>query len=101
MVVTTEARLRRPRMTDFVRLKLRLMGNSFRGQTWRAVAFVIGLLFGLFLAVMAVLGLAASGTASADIGYVVAAFVGTFVVLGWALVPLLFFGVDETLDPAR
>ena len=31
----------------------------------------------------------------------VAALFGGFVVLGWTLVPLLFFGVDETLDPAR
>jgi len=29
---------------------------------------------------------------------VVSAFAGTAVVAGWTLVPLLFFGVDETLD---
>jgi ABC-2 type transport system permease protein len=101
MAVTTPARSRAPGTGDFVRLKLRLMGNGFRGQTWRVVGFVFGLIFGLFVGGLAVLGLAASGAAPDDVGYVVTAFVGGFVVLGWTLVPLLFFGVDETLDPAR
>ena len=30
-----------------------------------------------------------------------AAFGGGVLVLGWLLLPLVFFGVDETLDPAR
>jgi ABC-2 type transport system permease protein len=92
---------RRVRAWDFVRLKLRLMGNGFRGQAWRVVAFVFGLLFGLVIAGLAVLGLAASSAAPLEVGYIVAAYTGGIVVLGWTLVPLLFFGVDETLDPAR
>jgi ABC-2 type transport system permease protein len=92
---------REPRAWDFVRLKLRLLRNGMRGQTWRVVAWVIGLLFGLWIAFLAGVGLAASGTASAEAGLVVAAFAGAAVTLGWALIPLLFFGVDETLDPAR
>jgi ABC-2 type transport system permease protein len=92
---------RAPRTWDFVRLKLRLMGNGFRGQVWRIVAFIIGLLFGLWISGLAFVGLAASGAASRDVGYVVAAFTGSAILVGWTLVPLLFFGVDETLDPAR
>ncbi len=92
---------RSPSAWDFVRLKLRLLRNGFRGQAWRVVAFVFGLLFGLSMAGLAVLGFAASGGASTEVRYVVAAFTGTAVVLGWTFVPLLFFGVDETLDPAR
>jgi ABC-2 type transport system permease protein len=101
MAVTTAAPVRAPGIGDFVRLKLRLMGNGFRGQTWRVVGFAFGLVLGLSFGGLAMLGLAASGAAPADVGYVVTAFVGGFVVLGWTLVPLLFFGVDETLDPAR
>ena len=92
---------REPRARDFVRLKLRLLRNGFRGQAWRVVAFVVGLGFGLFLGGVAFLGLVVTGAASRDVGYVAAAFAGTAVVAGWILVPLLFFGVDETLDPAR
>ncbi len=90
----TAATGREPRAWDFVRLKLRLLRNGFRGQAWRVVAFVLGLLFGLWLAGFAVFGLAASGAGSRDIGLIVAAFAGAAVVLGWTLVPLLFFGVD-------
>lgn len=92
---------REPRSSDLVRLKLRLLRNGMRGEPWRIVGWVVGSLFGLIFAGLAMLGLAASGVAGEEVGYTVAAFVGVAVVLGWALVPLLFFGVDETLDPAR
>jgi ABC-2 type transport system permease protein len=101
MVVAAAAATGRPRASDFVRLKLRLTRNSFRGQSWRVVVFVLGLLSGLFLAAMSMLGLAATRFAPTDVGYLIAVFVGGFIILGWTLVPLLFFGVDETLDPAR
>jgi ABC-2 type transport system permease protein len=100
-VAVAVAPARPPRALDFVRLKLRLTRNGFRGQPWKVVAFVMGLLFGVWMAFLAFAGLAASGAASPEIGYVIATFAGTAVVLGWTLVPLLFFGVDETLDPAR
>jgi ABC-2 type transport system permease protein len=93
--------VREARARDFVRLKLRLQRNSLRGQVWRVLALVGGMLFGFWIAVLAVFGLSASGTGSREIGFVVATFAGAAVTLGWSLVPLLFFGVDETLDPAR
>ena len=92
---------RAPRAWDFVRLKLRLMRNGLRGQAWRIVALVLGVLFGSWWALAAAVGLGFSGTASAEAGFVVATFAGAAVTLGWTLIPLLFFGVDETLDPAR
>jgi len=82
-------------------LKLRLMRNGLRGQAWRIVALVLGVLFGSWWALAAAVGLGFSGTASAEAGFVVATFAGAAVTLGWTLIPLLFFGVDETLDPAR
>jgi ABC-2 type transport system permease protein len=92
---------RQPRVADFVRLKMRLLRNGLRGQVWRVVAFLVGLVFALWMAVLAALGLGSSALASRDVGFVVATFAGTAVVLGWTFFPLLFFGVDETLDPAR
>ena len=92
------------RLGDFVRLKLRVMGNGFRGQTWRVVLFVRRA-HGRALVrrhaassrwprpappttrTSAVLGRRRSAAA--------------VLVLGWLLLPLVFFGVDETLDPAR
>ena len=59
-----------------------------------ALAIVAGLVVGLAFASMAVEGheaLAGSLTVVA----------GSVLVLGWTLLPLVFFGSDQTLDPAR
>lgn len=85
----------------FVRLKLRILGNGMRGSPARVVRFVIAGVFGLVLAGLGFLAFFASGVIGHDGGYVLAALVGAAIVLGWVLLPLLFFGVDETLDPAR
>ena len=90
------------RTVHFVRLKLRIMGNGLRGQSWRVALFVAGAGFGLLGAVAGFLLL--TGTAAVEehrIGLIVAAFAGTAITLGWLLMPLLFFGIDETIDPAR
>jgi ABC-2 type transport system permease protein len=92
---------RQPRAIDFARLKLRLLRNGMRGQTGKTVLFVLGLVVGLFFGVSALIGLGATGEASTDVGLVVASFTGTGLLLAWSLIPLLFFGVDETIDPAR
>ncbi|GAB3854642.1 hypothetical protein GCM10029963_47990 [Micromonospora andamanensis] len=86
----------------FVRLKLRVMANNFRGQGWRVALFLVGSLIGLWFAVGAFFGLAAPGLVGDDkYALMIAAFAGGLTVLGWLLLPLVFFGVDETLDPAR
>ncbi|MCW3816534.1 ABC transporter permease [Micromonospora sp. DR5-3] len=86
----------------FVRLKLRVLGNNFRGQGWRIALFVVGLLFGLWFAVGGFFLLAAPGLAGEPrYALMIAAFGGGLLMLGWLLLPLAFFGVDETLDPAR
>ncbi|MEU7931988.1 ABC transporter permease [Micromonospora echinofusca] len=86
----------------FVRLKLRVMGNNFRGQAWRVALFVGGAVLGLWFAATGFFLFAAPGLAGESrYALMVAAFGGGLTVLGWLLLPLVFFGVDETLDPAR
>ncbi len=86
----------------FVRLKLRVMGNNFRGQGWRIAMFVGGVFAGLWFAATGFFLLAAPGLADEPTyALMAAAFGGGLLVLGWLLLPLVFFGVDETLDPAR
>lgn len=86
----------------FVRLKLRVMGNNFRGQGWRIAMFVGGALVGLWFAASGFFLFAAPGmTGNGQYAVLVAAAGGGLLVLGWLLLPLVFFGVDETLDPAR
>ncbi|MFD2766378.1 ABC transporter permease [Micromonospora eburnea] len=93
---------RRVSARHFVRLKLRVLGNNFRGQGWRIALFVVGVVTGLWVAAGGFFALAAPGLAGEPrYALMVAAFGGGLLVLGWLLLPLVFFGVDETLDPAR
>ncbi|MEH1164998.1 ABC transporter permease [Micromonospora sp. CPCC 205539] len=86
----------------FVRLKLRVMGNNFRGQGWRIALFIGGALVGFWFAASGFFLLAAPGlTDEGRYAVLVAAAGGGLLLLGWLLLPLVFFGVDETLDPAR
>src|SRR2546430_1965196 len=90
------------RVRYFVRLKLRLTVNGLRGQTLHILGFVLSVFFGVWLALGGFALFVASGAnPRADIGLIMAAFGGAVLVLGWLFMPLLFFGVDETLDPAR
>lgn len=87
----------------FVRLKLRLLANSMRGSAQRVIGVVFGLTAGCAIAVAGFAGFAAGSSAPSDpaVRFVAVTALGTLVTLGWTLLPLLFFGVDETLDPAR
>ncbi|WP_089018485.1 ABC transporter permease [Micromonospora coriariae] len=86
----------------FLRLKLRVMGNSFRGQGWRLAMFIGGALVGLWFAASGFFLFAVPAmTGNGRYAMLVAAGGGGLLVLGWLLLPLVFFGVDETLDPAR
>ncbi|MFC0100622.1 ABC transporter permease [Micromonospora marina] len=101
-VTVPERPARRVSAWHFVRLKLRVLGNNFRGQTWRVALFVLGVLFGLWFAAVGFFLLAVPGLAGESrYALMIAAFGGGLLTLGWLLLPLVFFGVDETLDPAR
>ena len=84
-----------------VRLKLTLLRRGFTRSGTAAFGMVVAYLFALGLSLPPAIGLAflqAGGP-----GLVSAVTVPFFAVLtlGWLVLPLLFFGVDETLDPAR
>ncbi|RQX13347.1 ABC transporter permease [Micromonospora arida] len=99
---TPAAPVRSVSARHFVRLKLRVMGNNFRGQGWRIALFIGGALLGLWFAASGFFLFAAPGlTGNGEYAVLVAAAGGGLLVLGWLLLPLVFFGVDETLDPAR
>lgn len=102
VTATGVAPARRVTVGTFARLKLRVLRNSFRGQTWRVVFFILGGLGGLYLAGMGFLVFLLSGTAvRSEFALLVPVFGGGALVLGWLFVPLVWTGVDETLDPTR
>jgi len=85
----------------FARLKLRILRNSLRGRTSRVVLFLGGVLFGLYLGGMGFLLAALSAAGDGQVRLLVASFGGAALVLGAVLLPLVWFGIDDTLDPAR
>jgi len=89
-------------VAHLVRLKLTLLRNSLR----RGVAVIVGLVFGvlygggfLLVALAGLVALRVRGDVEAV--HVVVVVGGAAVTVGWALLPIVLFGTDPTLDPAR
>lgn len=86
----------------FVRLKLRLIANGLRGRPARILLFLTGLLFAGVYAVLGYLLLSTPGLLDNErAAGIVLPLAGSALVLAWLFLPLIFFGVDESLDPAR
>ncbi len=99
--VTVQESVRAVRVTVFAGLKLRIMAYRLRGGVRLLIGFVFGVIAGVALAVTGFSVFLLSGAFSRNVGFTVAALVGAGLIIGWLLMPLLFFGVDDTLDPAR
>jgi len=84
-----------------VRLKLALLAGGLRRSPWQVVALVLGALAGLVVVGLLGSGLVALRWQPVDVAAPVVVGVGSVAVLGWAVLPLVAFGVDETLDPSR
>lgn len=88
-----------------VRLKWTLWRRSFRGNVGKVIGTVVGVLYGIggLAAVVALLG--ATALLQDDVGPEVfpllARGLAAVVVLAWLVLPLVSFGLDDTLDPRR
>jgi ABC-2 type transport system permease protein len=88
--------------TAFVRLKVRLTVNGLRGHTWRLALFLSGIVLGGSFALVGYTVFAIPGLfADARAARMLLTLGGAAIVLGWLFLPLVFFGVEESLDPAR
>ncbi|NUT57412.1 MAG: hypothetical protein HOQ00_00990 [Agromyces sp.] len=88
-------------VAQFLRLKLRLLGNIFRRSPWQVVGIALGLVYGIGLA--AILFFTLVGLRFVDDVEVIRdvfVVVGAAVVVGFVIFPLAF-GVDDTMDPRR
>lgn len=89
-------------VAHLVRLKLTLLRNGLKRSVWQVIGMVVGALYGLGLLALALAGLVAlavGGSPELQRSILVAG--GSLLVLGWAVLPIVAFGVDATLDPAR
>ncbi|MCY1141303.1 ABC transporter permease [Actinoplanes sp. Pm04-4] len=86
----------------FVKLKLRLIVGGLRGKPARIVLFVLGAVMAGFFAIGGYALFAVPGVVDDErAAGMLLQLGGAALVLGWVFFPLLFFGVDESIDPAR
>lgn len=88
-------------VAQFLRLKLRLLGNIFQRSAWQVVGVSLGIVYGLAMSALLFsllvgLRLVEDVTLVRD-GLIVA---GSLTVLGFVVFPLLF-GSEDTMDPRR
>jgi ABC-2 type transport system permease protein len=89
-------------VAQIVSLKWQLLRNGLRRSTPQLVGLILAGLYGL-----GALGLALSGLIAlrfalpSDAARTAIVVGGSAVTLGWAILPVIAYGIDETLDPAR
>ncbi|WP_214320892.1 hypothetical protein [Nonomuraea sediminis] len=85
----------------FAQLKLRLLAGNLRADTQRKIGFIFTLILAIGLAGLGFLLMSLLRLAPHDVAAQIVIVVYTFMLIGWIVVPLLAFGLDDTLDPAR
>lgn len=85
------------------RLKWTLWKRSFRKNTGKIIGTAIGLLYGIggLGAVLSLMAGALFGGGDGPLFPLLVRGLGAAALLAWLLVPLLAFGLDDTLDPRR
>ena len=87
-------------VAHLLRLKLRLLGNSFRRRPWQLVGMILGLVYGLGTALFLIAGLFALRLVDVEIARDTEVVFGAIVVVVFTVLPLLM-GIDDTLDPRK
>lgn len=87
-------------VAQVLRLKLRLLGNSFRRSPWQLLGLALGLLYGLGTAILVVGGLVALRFFDVDVAGSATVVLGATVLVVFTVLPLIL-GIDDTLDPRK
>jgi ABC-2 type transport system permease protein len=88
-------------VAHLVRLKLTLTANGLKRSAWVVVGFVVGALYGLSVLVGSLAALGYVSTQAFELREMTGVLAGAGLVLVWWLVPLVAFGLDATMEPAR
>lgn len=84
-----------------VRLKLRLLANTMSREVWRVVLLGLGLLWVLTMLPVVLGGAHWLSDQGLEVQESSLVLVGTVLLLGWAVIPVLMFGADETVTPRK
>ncbi|SEG99399.1 ABC-2 type transport system permease protein [Nonomuraea solani] len=85
----------------FAQLKLRLLAGNLRGDLQRKLGFIFTLVSAAGLAALGFFLMSLLRLAPPDIAASLVIMAFTFFLVSWMIVPLLAFGLDDTLDPAK
>ncbi|MEV4562600.1 hypothetical protein AB0K12_02385 [Nonomuraea sp. NPDC049419] len=85
----------------FAQLKLRLLAGNLRGDLQRKIGFLFTLVVAAGLAVLGFFLMSLLRLAPPDVAASLVTLAFAALLLGWMIVPLLAFGLDDTLDPAK
>jgi ABC-2 type transport system permease protein len=88
-------------VTLLVRLKLTLLKNSLKRSVWRTVGLIIAMVYALGVVIMVLAALVGLRYAAPALTADVTVIGYAALTLGWLLMSMLVFGVDETIDPAK
>ena len=84
-----------------LRLRFRILGNSLKRNPAQLIAVIVGGMLGAGLLAAALGALLFVSTALPIAAQAVVVVGGSALVLGWMLLPLVFDGVDRTLEPVK
>ncbi|MEP7369188.1 MAG: hypothetical protein ABI662_06000 [Dermatophilaceae bacterium] len=85
-----------------VSLKWQLLRNGLRRSTPQRVGLILSALYGLSVLAQGMAGLITLRLSPpSDTARIAITIGGSAAILGWALLPVVAYGIDETLDPAR
>lgn len=88
-------------VATLVRLKLRILGHTLRRETWRVVLLVLGGLWTLSLTPSVLGGMVWLSGQSAGASRDIIVVGGSILLIGWAVVPILVPGMDDSLEIGR
>lgn len=88
-------------VATLLRLRFRVLANTLGRNTIQLIAVIAGALSTLFVLLFVLLVLWRVSSEPPEAIQVVVVVGGSVVVLGWLVVPLMFDGVDRTLDPIK
>ena len=88
-------------VATLVRLKLRILRHTLRRETWRVVVLVFGSLWGLTMLPSVLGGMAWASHEQPQAARDVLVMGGALLILGWAVIPMLIPGMDDSLEITR
>ena len=88
-------------VATLLRLRFRVLANTLQRNTIQLISVIAGAVSTLFVLLFVLVVFVRASSEPPEAIQVVVVIGGSVVLLGWLVVPLMFDGVDRTLDPIK